>query len=67
MASEGLADGKLTREEYALLLNAGRRTGLVEYDVREIIESQRREMFTAARQALRDARTGSDSSSTRAT
>jgi hypothetical protein len=53
MTREAMADGNLAREEYAVLLKAGQRAGLVDYDIRMLIRDVRGQAYTAAKQALR--------------
>ena len=58
MASAALADGKLTREEQTLLLATARRVGLVEFDVKRMLQQLRTDAYTRSKQALRDSRNG---------
>ena len=55
MVSAALADGKITREEGALLMSTGRRIGLVEYDIRALLTRVRQQRYAAAKDALRGA------------
>jgi uncharacterized Zn finger protein (UPF0148 family) len=53
MATEAMADGKLTRQEYALLCATGARAGLTEFDIRLLLRNTRADMYAAAKNALR--------------
>jgi uncharacterized tellurite resistance protein B-like protein len=53
MARAALADGKITKEEAALLQSAGERLGLSEYDVQQLLKRTRSELFAQARRNLR--------------
>lgn len=59
MASAALADGKLSKDEYHLLLSTGRRAGLAEYDVRALVRKLRADTFAVAKEALRNNDMGS--------
>jgi uncharacterized membrane protein YebE (DUF533 family) len=54
MVSEAMADGNFTRQEYELIRATGARAGLSEYDVRMLIKDTRRDLYTAAKGALRN-------------
>jgi hypothetical protein len=54
MAIEALADGKLTRQEYALLCATGARSGLSECDVKLLLRNTRADMYATAKDALRN-------------
>jgi uncharacterized membrane protein YebE (DUF533 family) len=56
MAAEAWADGTLTKQEYAMLQATGRRAGLVDYDVRAIIQRARADVLAQAKNALRSGR-----------
>jgi uncharacterized tellurite resistance protein B-like protein len=58
MARAALADGKITKEESALLQSAGERLGLSEYDVQQLIRRTRSDLFAEARQSLRAKNSG---------
>ena len=58
MARAALADGKITKEESALLQSAGERLGLSEYDVRQLLKRTRSDLFAEARQSLRARNSG---------
>jgi DnaJ-domain-containing protein 1 len=58
IARVALADGKLAPAENALLRNAGRRLGLSDYDIGQLLRGARRELYADARQHLRAARNG---------
>jgi predicted lipid-binding transport protein (Tim44 family)/uncharacterized tellurite resistance protein B-like protein len=53
MAQEAMADGNLSREEYALLQKTGQRVGLVDYDIRMLIRRVRGSAYDDAKAALR--------------
>jgi hypothetical protein len=54
MARIAVSDGAVAPAEMQLLRTAGARIGLVEYDLGQIIQRQRRDLFTAARDRLRN-------------
>jgi uncharacterized tellurite resistance protein B-like protein/predicted nucleic acid-binding Zn ribbon protein len=58
MAKVALADGKITREETALLLAAGSHLGLSEIDVTQLIARTKSEMYAQAKASLRQAKKG---------
>ena len=58
MAAMALADGKLARQELALLQEAGRRIGLATYDLNQILKQKKAELYATARSALREKRRG---------
>jgi uncharacterized tellurite resistance protein B-like protein len=62
MTRAALADGKITREESALLQSAGQRLGLSDYDVQQLIKHTRSDLFAQARQNLRAKNSGNTSS-----
>jgi uncharacterized tellurite resistance protein B-like protein len=53
MAQEAMADGNLSRDEYALLQKTGQRVGLVDYDIRRLIRRVRGSAYDDAKAALR--------------
>jgi uncharacterized tellurite resistance protein B-like protein len=56
MARAALADGKITREEQSLLEAAGEHLGLSDRDVALLLNHTKGELYTEAKQALRDKR-----------
>jgi predicted nucleic acid-binding Zn ribbon protein len=56
MAQEALADGNIASEEYALLRQTGARIGMVEYDVKTLIQQLRSDAYKTSKDALRGAR-----------
>jgi hypothetical protein len=58
IARVALADGRITPAENALLRSAGRRLGLSDYDIGQILRGARKELYADARQHLRAARNG---------
>ncbi|HEY7119780.1 MAG TPA: TIM44-like domain-containing protein [Tepidisphaeraceae bacterium] len=58
IARVALADGRITREENALLRSAAGRLGLSDYDLSQLLKRVQRELYTDARQTLRAARNG---------
>ncbi len=58
MVRESLADGKITSQEYRLLLTAGHRCGLVDYDLRALIKQTRAKLYAESRGALKNLRRG---------
>jgi uncharacterized membrane protein YebE (DUF533 family) len=54
MAAEAWADGTLAKQEYAMLLGTAHRAGLVDYDVRAIIQRARADVLAEAKSALRN-------------
>jgi uncharacterized tellurite resistance protein B-like protein len=58
MARAALADGKISRPEYALLQSAGQRLGLSDYDVQALVKRVRTQLYADSRAALRSAPNG---------
>jgi uncharacterized tellurite resistance protein B-like protein/predicted nucleic acid-binding Zn ribbon protein len=58
MARAALADGKISSEEYALLLSAGERLGLKDYDVKQLLRQTKAQMYAEAQSQIRSARNG---------
>jgi tellurite resistance protein len=54
MASVALADGKITRPEYALLKEAGTKLGLSTYDVNQLIRRAKADLYAQAKRQLRE-------------
>lgn len=57
MGRVALADGKLSREEYALLLSTGGEWGLSDYDVKALLRQCKTDLFAEAKVLLRGAKT----------
>jgi hypothetical protein len=56
MARQAMADGNLSRQEYALLHQTGLRAGLVDYDIRALLRRVRGGVYDEAKAALRGPR-----------
>jgi uncharacterized membrane protein YebE (DUF533 family) len=56
MIETAMADGFLTSKEYTLISSTAARVGMSEDDLRMLVSETRRDLFTQARDALRNAR-----------
>lgn len=56
MARMALADGRITREEKVVLLVTGQRMGLSKYDVKQMVQKAKTELYQEAKEALRAVR-----------
>ena len=53
MARAALADGTLSQQEDQLLRSAGSRVGMVDYDIKMLVNDVRSQMYQEAKDALR--------------
>jgi uncharacterized tellurite resistance protein B-like protein len=58
MARVALADGKISSEEYTLLRTTGQQLGLSDYDVKQLLQRTKADMYAEAKTQIRSTRNG---------